>query len=88
MSENNTLTPEQIARQYSATMDSVTVVNRLKDVKPLNQDNIDEIDRNVEHLKIMIAKDFWTVEDLTPFNTAIAKGTAAIEAAKNPEAAA
>ena len=30
------------------------------------------VDRNVEHLKIMVAKDFWTTEDLTPLTAAIA----------------
>jgi hypothetical protein len=30
------------------------------------------VSRNVEHLKIMVAKDFWTDEDLGPLNAAIA----------------
>jgi hypothetical protein len=28
--------------------------------------------RNKEHLKIMLAKDFWTTENLTPLQTASA----------------
>jgi len=31
----------------------------------------DTVSRNVEHLEIMVAKDFWTTEDMTPFNEAI-----------------
>jgi hypothetical protein len=32
----------------------------------------DCVERNREHLKIMLAKDFWTSEDLTPLRTASA----------------
>jgi hypothetical protein len=32
----------------------------------------DTVSRNVQHLEIMVAKDFWTDEDLTPLNDAIA----------------
>jgi hypothetical protein len=35
----------------------------------------DRVSRNVEHLEIMVAKDFWTTEDLTPFNNAITAGS-------------
>jgi hypothetical protein len=28
--------------------------------------------RNVEHLELMVAKDFWTDEDMTAVNAAIA----------------
>ena len=31
----------------------------------------DIIKRNKEHIEIMLAKDFWTTEDLTPFQEAI-----------------
>ena len=30
----------------------------------------DCLSRNKEHLKIMLKKDFWTTEDLTPLRTA------------------
>jgi hypothetical protein len=32
------------------------------------------IKRNVDHLEIMIAKDFWTDEDMTAVNAAIEAG--------------
>ena len=40
-------------------------------------DEQDTVDRNVKHLQIMVAKDYWTTEDLTPFNDAITAGTLA-----------
>jgi len=32
----------------------------------------DTVSRNVEHLQLMVAKDFWTTEDMTAVNAAIA----------------
>ena len=66
------LTPEQIARHYSAAMDSVDLLNAGQLEGMDDADWADTVSRNVEHLKIMVAKDFWTDEDLTPFNDAIA----------------
>jgi hypothetical protein len=37
-------------------------------------DKQDCVDRNVEHLEIMVAKDFWTDEDMTAVNAAITAG--------------
>ena len=34
------------------------------------------VDRNVEHLEIMVAKDYWTTEDMTASNAAITAGKA------------
>jgi hypothetical protein len=66
------LTPEQIAQHYSAAMDSVDLLNAGQPEGMDAEDWADTVSRNVEHLKIMVAKDFWTDEDLTPFNDAIA----------------
>jgi hypothetical protein len=30
------------------------------------------VQRNVDHLKLMVEKDFWTTEDMTATNAAIA----------------
>jgi hypothetical protein len=65
------LTPEQIAQHYSAAMDSVALLNAGQPEDMSDDDWADCVSRNVEHLKIMVDKDFWTDEDLTPFNTAI-----------------
>jgi len=66
------LTPEQIAQHYSAAMDSVDLLNAGQPEGMDAEDWADTVSRNVEHLQIMVAKDFWTDEDLTPFNDAIA----------------
>ena len=66
------LTPEQIAKHYSAAMDSVNLINAGQPEGMSDEDWADTISRNVQHLEIMVAKDFWTDEDMTPFNDAIA----------------
>ena len=62
------------AQQYSASMDSVNLINDLLAKPSLTEEEQDRLNRNVEHLKIMVAKDFWTTEDLTPLTDAIAAG--------------
>lgn len=66
------LTPEQIAQHYSAAMDSVDLLNAGQPEGMDDADWADTVSRNVEHLKIMVAKDFWTDKDLSPLNAAIA----------------
>lgn len=67
----DTPTAEEIAKHYSAAMDSVNLLNAGQPEDMSDEDWADTVSRNVEHLKIMVAKDFWTTEDLTPFNSAI-----------------
>jgi hypothetical protein len=66
----NELTPEQIAQNYSAAMDSVNLINAGKPELMDDAEWADCLARNKEHLRIMIAKDFWTTEDLTPLQDA------------------
>jgi len=68
----DTPTAEEIARHYSAAMDSVNLLNAGKPEGMTDEDWADTVARNKEHLEIMVAKDFWTDEDLTPFTAAIA----------------
>ena len=65
-------TAEQIAQRYNAAMDSVNLINAGKPERMSDADWADCLDRNKAHLKIMIAKDFWTTEDLTPLQQAAA----------------
>jgi hypothetical protein len=65
-----TPTPEQIAKHYFAAMDSVNLINGSKPDGMTDAEWSDCLSRNKEHLKIMLAKDFWTTEDLTPLQTA------------------
>mgnify|MGYP003654410049 CR=1 FL=1 len=63
-------TAEQIAQHLSAAMDSVNLINAGKPEGMSDADWTDCLSRNKEHLKIMLAKEFWTTEDLTPLRTA------------------
>ena len=67
---NETLTPEQIAQHYSAAMDSVNLINGSKPMMMTDAEWADRVSRNKEHLVIMLAKDFWTTEDLAPLQAA------------------
>ena len=65
-------TTEEIARHYSAAMDSVNLINAGKPEGMDDAEWADCVARNKEHLKIMLAKDFWTTEDLEPLRKASA----------------
>ena len=67
-----TITAEQIAQHYSAAMDSVNLINAGQPEGMTAEEWQDCLTRNKEHLKIMLAKDFWTTEDLEPLRTASA----------------
>ena len=66
----NEITAAQIAQHYSAAMDSVNLINAGQPEDMSAEDWADCLSRNKEHLKIMLGKDFWTTEDLTPLRTA------------------
>ena len=66
------VTSEEVARHYSAAMDSVALLNAGKPADMDEADWQDTVKRNVDHLNIMLAKDFWTTEDLTPLQQAVA----------------
>ena len=65
-------TPEQIAQHYSAAMDSVNLINGEKPQDITDAQWADRVTRNKEHLVIMLAKDYWTTEDLAPLQAASA----------------
>jgi hypothetical protein len=69
-----TISSEQIAQHYSAAIDSVNLINagKPKDCISTEADWSDCLSRNKEHLKIMLAKDYWTTEDLSPLQAASA----------------
>ena len=68
----NEITAEQIAKHYSAAMDSVNLINAGKPEDMTAEDWADTLKRNRDHLAIMLAKDYWTNEDLTPLQAASA----------------
>ena len=65
-------TPEQIAKHYSAALDSVNLINNGKPEMMTDADWADCLSRNKEHLKIMLAKTYWTTENLQPLTDAAA----------------
>jgi len=65
-------TAEQIAQHYKAALDSVNLINAGKPEFMSETMWADCLKRNKEHLNIMLAKDFWTTEDLTPLRNAAA----------------
>jgi hypothetical protein len=67
-----TLTPEQIAKHYSSAMGSVTLINNGKPERMTDAEWADCLERNKAHLVIMLAKDYWTTEDLAPLQAASA----------------
>jgi hypothetical protein len=69
------MTPEEIAKHYSAAMDSANLINTLMSQDIRTTEEQETVSRNVEHLQIMVAKDYWTSEDLTPLNDAITAGS-------------
>jgi len=63
-------TAEQIAKHYSAALDSCNLINAGKPEGMEDAEWADCLQRNRDHLKIMIAKPYWTTEDLTPLQQA------------------
>jgi hypothetical protein len=70
MEHIETVTPEQVARHYSAALDSVALINAGQPEGMTAEDWADCVARNKEHLVIMLAKDFWTTQDLTAIRAA------------------
>jgi hypothetical protein len=68
-------TAAEIADDYSAAMDSVNLINALMAQDSRTTEEQATVARNVEHLQLMVAQDYWTTEDLTPFNNAITAGS-------------
>lgn len=63
-------TAEQIAQHYKAALDSVTLLEAGQPKGMEDAEWADTVKRNKEHLVIMLAKDFWTTEDLKPLQDA------------------
>tara|TARA_R100001443_G_scaffold7379_1_gene16645 strand:+ start:5738 stop:5989 length:252 start_codon:yes stop_codon:yes gene_type:complete len=73
-------TAEQIAQDYTAMGHSVDLINGIIDGTQMADEEAAErqdcVNRNVEHLEIMVAKDYWTDESMTAVNAAITAGKA------------
>lgn len=64
------LTAEEIQKHYDAAMDSVNLINGGKPEDMSDEDWAACVERNKAHLQIMLAKDFWTTQDLKPLQDA------------------
>lgn len=68
----DTPTIEDIARHYSAMLDSVNLINSL--VPTQDAEALNTLDRNVRHLELMLLNDWWAGYDLAPIHAAITAG--------------
>ena len=64
------VTAEEIAQHYKAALDSVALLEAGQPEDMTDEDWADTVARNKEHLNIMLAKEFWTTEDLKPLQDA------------------
>ena len=75
-------TSEEIAQDYTAMGHSVELINGVIDGSKMadeeDADKKDCVKRNVEHLELMKAKDYWTSEDMTAVDSAISSGNSYI----------
>jgi len=73
-------TAAQIAQHYTAMGHSVDLINGIIAGTDRVDDSADEkkdcVSRNVEHLEIMLTRDYWTNEDMSSVNSAITAGKA------------
>ena len=71
-------TTEQLAQDYSAMGDSVALITAVIAGDSMAEDDAEDrqdcVDRNVQHLELMVAKDDWGDEDFTAANAAISAG--------------
>ena len=72
MPDTEEKTAEEIAQDYTAMGHSVALINAGQPEEMDDDEWVDCKDRNVRHLELMVAKDYWTTEDMTAVNAAIA----------------
>ena len=71
-------TAEQLAQDYSAMGDSVDLITAIIAGDSMADDDAEDrqgcVDRNTQHLELMVAKEDWGSEDMTAVNAAISAG--------------
>ena len=71
-------TTEQLAQDYSALGHSIELITSIIGGTSMADadasDRQDCVDRNVQHLELMVAKDDWDDEDMTAVSAAISSG--------------
>ena len=75
-----TETAAQIAQHYMAMGHSVDLIDAIIAGTEYVDQSADEknacVSRNVEHLELMLTRDYWTDEDMTAVDAAIVAGNA------------
>lgn len=70
---------DQIAQDYSAMGDSVDLINAIIAGNQMADESAEDrqacVDRNSEHLQLMVALEDWGSEDMTAVNAAITAAT-------------
>jgi len=70
---------DQIAQDYTAMGHSVDLINAIIAGDQMADESAEDrqacVDRNSEHLQLMVAKDDWGSEDMTAVNAAITAAT-------------
>ena len=71
-------TAEELAQDYSAMGHSIALITDVIAGDSMAEDDAadrqDCVDRNTQHLELMVAKDDWSDEDLSDSNAAISSG--------------
>ena len=71
-------TAEELAQDYSAMGDSVTLITDVIAGDCMAEADAEDrqgcVDRNTQHLELMVAKDDWGSEDMTACDAAIVAG--------------
>ena len=69
---------EELAQDYSAMADSVALITDIIAGNAMAEDDAAErqgcVDRNTQHLELMVAKEDWGSESMTATNAAITAG--------------
>jgi hypothetical protein len=71
-------TADEIAQHYTAMGHSVALItdviagNAMANENAANRQGC--VDRNTQHLELMVAKDYWTNESMTAANAAVTAG--------------
>ena len=74
----DTPTTEEIAANYTAMGHSVALITDVIAGNAMADDDAADkqgcVDRNTQHLELMVAKDYWTTESMTATNSAVTAG--------------
>ena len=71
-------TAEELASDFTAMGHSIALITDVIAGDSMAEDDAEDrqgcVDRNVQHLELMVAKDDWGSEDMTAANAAISAG--------------